>query len=79
MDDRLKRLLQEGERAFGAYYYHATAKRYHGVDNFDGPLESMGPDLGNDRRLLERHIQRLSKGRPVDNVIHDLLERTRPR
>ena len=70
---RLQR-LHEGERAIGAWYYNATAQHYHGVANPDGAMEGVGPVLENDSRLIERHIQRLSNGRPVDSVIHDLLE-----
>jgi hypothetical protein len=79
MSTRFEKLLQEGERAFGAYWYNATAKHYHGVNNFNGALDGIGPDLSNDRRLLEQHIQRLSTGRPMSNVLHDLLERNHPR
>lgn len=79
MNERILQILHEGERAFGAYWFNATAKLYHGVDNFDGALEGVGPDLGNDSRLLERHIQRLTQGRPINNVIQDLLERNVPR
>lgn len=68
--------LEEGQSAFGAHWYNATAKRYHGVNNFDGPLESIGPNLVNDRRLLERHVQSLYNGRPSDAVVTDLLERS---
>ncbi|MHA2064754.1 MAG: hypothetical protein ACXABY_10305 [Candidatus Thorarchaeota archaeon] len=66
--------LHEGERAIGAHYFNATAKHYHGVDNPDGALESGGPMLENDSRLIEQHIQRLASGRPVDVVVQDLLE-----
>jgi len=76
---KLRRRLHEGERAFGAYYYNATAKLYHGVDNFDGALEGVGPNLGNDSRLIERHVQRLRQGRPIDVVVHDLLEQSKLR
>ncbi len=71
---RLLKQLHEGERAFGAYYYSATAKHYHGVDGSDGPLESVGPMLENDSRLIERHLKRLSAGSPVTVVVQDLLE-----
>lgn len=67
--------LHEGERGYGSWYFNATAKHYHGVNNFDGPMEGVGPDLGNDRRLVERHLKLLNRGRPLDVVIQDLLER----
>lgn len=66
--------LHEGYQGYGAYYYNATAKHYHEVANPDGPLESSGPMLENDSRLIERHLRRLSQGRPVDAVVTDLLE-----
>jgi len=71
---RLEQLLHEGERAFGAYYFNAPAKYYHGVENPDGALEGLGPVLENDSRLIEAHIKRLANGRPVDVVVQDLLE-----
>jgi hypothetical protein len=67
-------LLHEGERAYGAWYYNATARHYHGVDNPLGAMDGTGPVLENDARMIERHIQRLSSGRPVDVVVQDLLE-----
>jgi len=69
-----RHLLHEGERAFGAWYFNAPAKYYHGVDNPDGAMDGVGPVLENDSRLIERHVQRLSSGRPVDVVVQDLLE-----
>lgn len=69
-----KRFLHEGERGYGAWHYSATAKLYHGVDNPDGVMDGQGPMLENDSRLIERHIQRLSSGRPVDVIVQDLLE-----
>jgi len=71
---RLQQLLHEGERAYGASYYNATAKFYHGIDSADGPLEGTGPILENDSRLIEAHARRLAGGRPVDVVVQDLLE-----
>jgi hypothetical protein len=68
------RRLNEGERAIGAWYYNATAKHYHGVQNADGAMEGAGPVLENDSRLIERHVRRLSAGRPIDVVVQDLLE-----
>lgn len=66
--------LHEGERGYGASYYSATAKLYHGVDNAVGALDGPGPMLENDSRLIERHIQRLAVGRPADVIVQDLLE-----
>ena len=74
-----KESLKEGLGGYITHWYTATAKHYQDVDNFDGPLEGVGPDLGNDKRLIERHLERLSSGRPIDSVIKDLLERTHPR
>jgi len=68
-------LLHEGERAYGATYYNAVARFYHGVDNPPGPMESTGPDLSNDNRLIERHVRRLTRNTPLDVVLTDLLER----
>jgi len=68
------RILQEGERAYGAHYFNATARSYHGVDNPEGALEGQGPMLENDSRLIEQHIQRLIGGRPTDVIVQDLLE-----
>lgn len=70
---RLKH-LHEGERAYGAYYYNAPARLYHGVDNPKGMLDGDGPILENNTQIMERHIKRLTYGRPVDIVVQDLLE-----
>lgn len=66
--------LQEGERAYGAWHYNAPAQYYHGVSGPDGAMSGDGPVLENDSRVMERHIQRLSQGRPLDVVVQDLLE-----
>ncbi len=71
---RLRQLLQEGERAYGAHYFNAPARLYHGVPNPEGALEGVGPMLENDSRLIEAHIQRLVGGRPTDAIVQDLLE-----
>ena len=67
--------LHEGERAYGAWHYDATAKHYHGVDNPDGAMEGMlsGQVFENTSSLLN-HIHNVSNGRPVDVVVQDLLE-----
>lgn len=71
---RREESLTEGERGYGAWHYSATAQHYHGVLGADGVMEGTGPNLSNDDRLLENHLKNLQAGRPVDNVVLDLLE-----
>jgi len=74
---RRKKKLHEGERAYGSHWYNATAQMNYGVQNPDGPLESAGPMLENDSRLIERHIAMLTRYHPLEAVMTNLLEQAK--
>ena len=66
--------LHEGERGYGSWHFNAPAGEYHGVMQSPGAMEGVGPQLGNDSRLLENHLRNLQLGEPVSDVVQDLLE-----